>query len=61
MARVLVTCSWCHESNELDRVRKTYCFNCAHRADVPRIECDCRRCRMRSAEKAERGKARAAA
>jgi len=45
MAKVSVTCSWCHEVNERHPVLKTYCFNCGHRADVPQDQCDCRRCR----------------
>jgi hypothetical protein len=40
-----VGCSWCHEANEVKDDRKVYCWSCAHRADVPRVECDCRRCR----------------
>jgi len=44
--KILVTCSWCHESNEhRGDGLKTYCFSCGHRADVPRVDCDCRRCR----------------
>lgn len=42
--RITVNCSWCHEANELDG-RKVYCWSCGHRADVPRVECDCRKCR----------------
>lgn len=37
------TCSWCHEINEL-RDGPTACIACGHRADVPRICCDCRLC-----------------
>jgi hypothetical protein len=58
--RVFVTCSWCHEANELDRVHKTFCFSCGHRADVPRIECDCRKCRRMNPPVPEKRKAAAA-
>jgi hypothetical protein len=41
-----VTCSWCHEENDLrSDGGKVYCWSCAHRADVPRMKCDCRVCR----------------
>jgi hypothetical protein len=46
MAKLSVSCSWCHEFNELrNDGSKVYCWNCAHRADVPRVQCDCRKCR----------------
>jgi hypothetical protein len=36
------SCSWCHELNDItDRA----CARCGHRADLPRLACDCRRCR----------------
>ena len=38
-----VTCSWCHELNEM-MPGPASCNKCGHRADVPRMECDCRRC-----------------
>jgi hypothetical protein len=41
-------CPWCSEQNDvpLDN-RKLYCWSCAHRADVPKLQCDCRRCRRK--------------
>jgi hypothetical protein len=45
MARIFVSCSWCHESNQLKAGQKVYCWSCGHRGDVPRVECDCRTCR----------------
>jgi hypothetical protein len=36
------SCSWCHELNPL--TART-CPSCGHRADLPRLACDCRRCR----------------
>ena len=52
MARAFMTCSWCHESNERRKgdQRKVYCWSCGHRADVPRAECDCRKCRNKTLE-----------
>jgi hypothetical protein len=40
------TCSWCHRLNIIDPVaeQRRYCPDCGHRADVPRLECDCSRC-----------------
>ena len=38
-----VTCSWCHELDEMKQ-GPTLCKKCGHRADLPRLECDCRRC-----------------
>jgi predicted amidophosphoribosyltransferase len=35
------TCSWCHASNS---VRERYCHKCGHEAQVPRLDCRCRRC-----------------
>jgi hypothetical protein len=48
MAKVTVNCSWCHEPNEQKRgdTLKLFCWSCGHRADVPRVECDCRKCRL---------------
>lgn len=37
------TCSWCHTSNVLNHY-PTYC-RCGHRADLPRLDCDCPTCR----------------
>lgn len=48
-----VTCSWCHELNDVSTGR--FCTRCGHRADLPRMECDCPRCRPQtSAEMQER-------
>ena len=41
--RHMITCSWCHERNDCTE-RPTLCCKCGHRADLPRLECDCRRC-----------------
>ena len=38
-----VSCSWCHELNEMKQ-GPTLCVKCGHRADIPRLECDCRSC-----------------
>lgn len=47
MAKISVSCSWCHEPNELrPDGGKVYCWSCGHRADVPRVDCDCRKCRI---------------
>ena len=46
--KVTLSCSWCHEPNDASLVgRKVYCWSCAHRADVPRVQCDCRKCRFK--------------
>ena len=45
MKKVFVICSWCQEQNEQVTGRKTWCFSCGHRADIPRTLCDCRKCR----------------
>jgi hypothetical protein len=39
---MLVSCSWCHEINDLGQF--TYCATCGHRADRPRVDCDCEVC-----------------
>lgn len=50
----LVTCSWCHEQSEPSLVgRKIFCWSCGHRPDLPQSECDCPRCRRRSAPREE--------
>ena len=41
--RRVITCSWCHEVNDRTQ-RPALCKRCEHRADLPRLECDCRRC-----------------
>ena len=43
------TCSWCHESNRLSiegsgGIEPAFCKTCGHRADVPRLLCDCGQC-----------------
>lgn len=53
--RVTQTCSWCHEPNDVEthtNGRKTFCWSCGHRADVPRVQCDCRVCRQHGIPKA---------
>ena len=35
------SCSWCHTLNELLPGEAVFCRVCDHRADLPRIECDC--------------------
>lgn len=54
--KVLLDCPWCHEENELRKDRagaggsergRVFCWSCAHRADVPRVQCDCRKCRVK--------------
>ncbi len=42
---MIESCPWCHEGNELTG-GTDYCWNCDHRADVPRMQCDCWRCRQ---------------
>ena len=37
------SCSWCHNSNEIG-AGPAYCWDCGHRADVGRLECDCSIC-----------------
>jgi hypothetical protein len=45
--KISVCCSWCHEANDISLVgRKLFCWSCGHRPDVPRIQCDCRKCRI---------------
>jgi hypothetical protein len=34
------TCSWCHTVTA-----ERECPDCGHRSDVPRLDCDCARCR----------------
>jgi hypothetical protein len=47
--RVPVSCSWCSHLNDVTASRKdgtlTNCGACRHRADQPRIDCDCEACR----------------
>jgi hypothetical protein len=51
MPKVEISCSWCHEPNEVRKgdSKKVYCTICGHRADVPRVQCDCRKCRVEHA------------
>jgi hypothetical protein len=41
-----ISCAWCFQLNEPIIVRKVYCWHCGHRADVARVDCDCRICRI---------------
>jgi hypothetical protein len=41
---MIQTCSWCHEPNDVSSGR-TFCARCGHRADLPRLGCDCKECR----------------
>lgn len=43
-------CSWCHEMSA-DRD----CENCGHRADLPRLDCDCAKCRRHEQPRDESG------
>ena len=46
------TCSWCHHANECPRGELVWCTNCGHRADVPRLLCNCTACLRRAELKA---------
>jgi hypothetical protein len=39
------TCSWCHTLHGPGSRGWPSCPECGHRADIPRMACDCRRCR----------------
>ena len=40
------SCSWCHTENTVAAVASPcLCRSCGHRADLPRLWCDCERCR----------------
>jgi hypothetical protein len=41
--RRVMTCSWCHEPNVVTP-GPVCCKKCGHRAGLPRLGCDCRRC-----------------
>ena len=56
-----ISCSWCHESSDAQAGRKLFCWSCGHRADVPRMECDCRKCRVQHIPKAPGNRERAIA
>ena len=38
-----IMCSWCHPMVEAGARN---CPQCGHRADLPRLECDCLKCRI---------------
>jgi hypothetical protein len=42
--RAQQSCSWCDTLNVIDPARPVFCSHCEHRADLPRILCDCERC-----------------
>lgn len=44
--RTLVQCSWCHEMATVGAPPWPACAHCGHRADQPRMDCDCRACLM---------------
>jgi len=37
-------CSWCHALNWEDGPHWPICWGCSHRADVARVDCDCKAC-----------------
>jgi hypothetical protein len=39
------SCSWCHTMNVLVAGQPVSCVACEHRADLPRMDCDCPKCR----------------
>lgn len=41
----IVSCSWCHEANEITAPGEHFCAHCGHRADVARGDCNCASCR----------------
>lgn len=48
MKKITRPCPWCREENEVSLINlKVYCWSCGHRADVPRVQCDCRKCRVK--------------
>jgi hypothetical protein len=53
MIRRSISCSWCHHMNNLDDPTVRHCANCGHRADVPRLDCDCPKCRPTPDRRAE--------
>ncbi len=42
--RTFRLCSWCRHDNELHAGERVRCHVCSHRADVPRLCCDCPMC-----------------
>lgn len=45
-----VMCSWCHAITYRDYERWPMCWSCGHRADVPRMECNCMSCEGKHAK-----------
>lgn len=41
---ISLSCSWCHELNDVIPGGATYCWRCGHRADVCRADCRCLQC-----------------
>lgn len=42
--KVYRSCSWCHRSNRVYANARGICDGCGHRADLPRLDCDCPQC-----------------
>jgi hypothetical protein len=42
-----ISCNWCRMMTPKNQVGGTYCIHCCHRADMPRVECDCPSCEAR--------------
>jgi hypothetical protein len=42
--RTRIMCGWCHEMTDLIMGGPTFCPHCGHRADLPRMVCDCPQC-----------------
>lgn len=45
--RLIASCSWCGVENDVTLARQllpVFCRECGHRADVPRVSCDCDEC-----------------
>jgi len=45
------SCSWCHKINALTVTGPSFCEQCEHRADLPRMNCDCPKCRRTESPK----------
>jgi hypothetical protein len=47
--RIRKSCPWCERENDVTKAAEhkvpAYCTNCHHRADVPRVLCDCSQCK----------------
>ena len=41
----LQMCCHCHSMNHVGGRSWPFCYDCGHRADRPRLACDCTRCR----------------